>query len=112
MEHLKDYVKFLRALGSEERLNILEAIEENGSLTVSEVEKMFYMEQSTASHHLNMMKKSNILTSRKEGRFVYYEPNNTYLDTFYGSLINKLNDSANQKLANKEKEATEVKEIK
>ncbi len=102
MEQLKDYVKFLRALGSEERLSILEAIEEHGCLTVSEVEKMFFMEQSTASHHLNMMKKSNILTSRKEGRFVYYEPNNNYLDSFYGSLISKLNESAQHKMAEKE----------
>jgi len=103
MEQLKEYVKFLRALGSEERLNILEAIEESGAMTVSEVEKMFFMEQSTASHHLNMMKKSNILNSRKEGRFVYYEPNNDYLDTFYKGLIKSLNEKAAMKIVEAEK---------
>jgi DNA-binding transcriptional ArsR family regulator len=102
MEQLKEYVKFLRALGSEERLNILEAIEERGAMTVTEVEKMFFMEQSTASHHLNMMKKSNILRSRKEGRFVYYEPNNEYLDTFYRGLISSLNEKAAKKIAEAE----------
>jgi len=101
MEQLKEYVSFLRALGSEERLNILEAIEKNGALTVTEVEKLFYMEQSTASHHLNMMKKSNILNSRKEGRFVYYEANNNYLDGFYRSLITKLNESSAKKIQEK-----------
>lgn len=101
MEQLKDYVNFLRALGSEERLNILVAIEEKGEMTVTEVEKMFFMEQSTASHHLNMMKKNNILNSRKEGRFVYYNPNNEYLDTFYKGLMKSLSDKASQKVTEK-----------
>jgi ArsR family transcriptional regulator len=28
--------------------------------------------QSTISHHLNMMKKENILLTRKEGKWIYY----------------------------------------
>ena len=98
MEQLKDYVKFLRALGSEERLNILEAIEKEGPLTVTDVEKRFFMEQSTASHHLNMMKRSNILSSKKCGRFVYYEANNGHLSDFYKNLVKTLTEKTEQKI--------------
>ena len=37
-----------------------------------EVEKNFYLEQSTTSHHLNTLKRAGITKSRKEGRNIYY----------------------------------------
>ena len=37
-----------------------------------DIEKHFYLEQSTTSHHLNMLKKAGITKSRKDGRKVFY----------------------------------------
>ena len=68
----KKYVDFFRALANEERLEIVKLLIQNKELAAQEVEKHFYLEQSTTSHHLNTLKRVNILKSRKEGRNIYY----------------------------------------
>lgn len=68
----KQYVDFFRALANEERLEIIKLLIQNKELAAQEVEKHFYLEQSTTSHHLNTLKRVNILKSRKEGRNIYY----------------------------------------
>ena len=68
----KKYVDFFRALANEERLEIVKLLIQNKELAAQEVEKHFYLEQSTTSHHLNTLKRVNILKSRKEGRNIFY----------------------------------------
>ncbi len=78
----QDYINFLRALASPERLGILEALESHEMCT-SDIEQKFYMEQSTASHHLNTLLKAKIVDCHKEGRRVFYRVNDDYLMTNY-----------------------------
>lgn len=102
MSELISYVNFLRALASEERLSILEAIEHEGEVSVNEIQKKFFMEQSTASHHLNILKKATILKCRKQGRNMFYHVNEKSLNETYKEFI--------QKLREKQKEKTEKKD--
>lgn len=95
--HLQHYVQFLRALASEERLGILETIENQGQITVSEVEKKFFMEQSTASHHMNILKKADIVEARKSGRNIFYTIKKARLNTFYGEFLENLHKKAQEK---------------
>ena len=90
-ENTQKYVKFLRALGSEERLAILEEIETKGQINCTEVEKKFFMEESTASHHLNILKKADILESKKAGRNIYYSIKDHFMEDFYKDFTNRLN---------------------
>lgn len=99
----KEYVKFLRALGSEERMSILEDIEQNGEISASDVENKFFMEQSTASHHLNILKRANILFSRRAGRHIYYNINESHLDNFYKEFTKNLREKQVQRMKNSEK---------
>ena len=84
-----DYINFLRALASPERLNILEALESHEMCT-SDVEHKFFMEQSTASHHLNTLLRANIVSCHKDGRRVFYRVNENFLYSNYKGFLKAL----------------------
>ena len=66
-------------------------IKKNKEMFAQDIEKRFYLEQSTTSHHLNMLKKAGITKSRKEGRKIYYSIDydslKVILDAFNGILF-------------------------
>lgn len=66
------YIKFLKALSNTERLEMIQLLKTNKEMYAQDVEKHFFLEQSTTSHHLNMLKKAGITKSRKRGRNIYY----------------------------------------
>ncbi|MFT5171825.1 MAG: DNA-binding transcriptional ArsR family regulator [Candidatus Marinamargulisbacteria bacterium] len=68
----EEFIKFFKALANEERIEIVRLLKKNKEMYAQDIEKHFYLEQSTTSHHLNMLKRAGITTSRKEGRKVYY----------------------------------------
>ena len=67
-----NYIKFFKALANEERIEIIKLLKKNGEMFAQDIERHFYLEQSTTSHHLNMLKKAGITKSRKDGRKVFY----------------------------------------
>lgn len=69
------YIKFFKALANEERIEIMKLLKKNGEMFAQDIERHFYLEQSTTSHHLNMLKKAGVTQSRKEGRKVFYSIN-------------------------------------
>jgi len=66
------YIKFFKALANEERIEIVKLLKKNEEMFAQDIERRFYLEQSTTSHHLNMLKRAGITKARKEGRKVYY----------------------------------------
>jgi len=66
-----DCVKFCQALADETRQRILEMLLER-EMCVSEIAEAFPMSQPTISHHLDVLKRLGLLTSRKQGKQVYY----------------------------------------
>lgn len=63
--------KFFRGLADASRLAILEALR-GGEQTVSEVVAATGLSQPNASGHLACLRECGLVTSRQEGRFVYY----------------------------------------
>jgi len=45
---------------------------EKGPLSVSEVARQFNLTQPTITHHLHYLKETGILSSRREGRQIFY----------------------------------------
>ena len=88
----QDYIKTFRALANEERLDIILKLYREGELCASDIEKSFFMEQSTTSHHLNYLKNVGLLDSRKQGRNVYYKVNANSLKTLYKKFLTNLFD--------------------
>ena len=65
-------VDFCKALADETRQKILEMLREE-ELCVSDIVKAFDMSQPTISHHLHILKQFGLVTSRKEGKQVFYD---------------------------------------
>lgn len=65
-------IKFFKALANEERIEIIKLLKKNDEMFAQDIEKRFYLEQSTTSHHLNMLRRAGITKARKEGRKVFY----------------------------------------
>lgn len=62
----------LKTIAHPVRLAIIQLLEKNEELSVSEVTESTGEEQSAISHHLINMKLKGILSSRKDGNKVFY----------------------------------------
>lgn len=84
-----DYKKakyLLRALDNSHRFKILHLIENsNAPKNVTEIYKALGWEQSAASQHLAILRKSRILYTERNGKEVYYHINFAQVD-----LANKI----------------------
>ena len=72
-------IKFFKALANEDRLEIIKLLQKEKELCAQDVQKNFYLEQSTTSHHLNKLKLAGITKSRKSGRNIFYSYDETEL---------------------------------
>jgi DNA-binding transcriptional ArsR family regulator len=85
------FIKFFKAIANEDRLEIVKLLKKNNEMFAQDIEKRFYLEQSTTSHHLNMLKKAGLTKSRKEGRKIFYsidyESIKTMVDAFNAMLF-------------------------
>jgi ArsR family transcriptional regulator len=83
-----DCVEFCKALADETRQRILELLLEQ-ELCVSDIVDAFDMSQPTISHHLGVLKQFSLVTSRKEGKQVYYAINRDNVVACCGMLMAK-----------------------
>ena len=63
-----------QTLGDANRLRILRTIG-NESRSVSEIVQITELSQPLVSHHLRVLREQNILKTKREGPFIYYEIN-------------------------------------
>ena len=66
-----ELILFFKALANDDRIKMIRMLKTT-EMSVSEILKEFYLEQSTTSHHLNTLRNANILKCRKSGRHRYY----------------------------------------
>lgn len=64
----------LKALSDPLRLKIVGLLR-HGELTVSDISQFLEAEIVTVSHHLKILKHSQFVTPRRQGRFIYYSLN-------------------------------------
>ncbi len=72
---LKKASMILRALNHRLRLNIVQLVDQQKKLTVTEIYVKLRMEQSVASQHLAILRRANIVLTEREGKFIYYTLN-------------------------------------
>jgi ArsR family transcriptional regulator len=71
-QQLSDFkAEFFKALAHPLRISILDALRE-GELTVNEISQRFAVEPANASQQLAVLRKRNIVMTRKDGANVYY----------------------------------------
>lgn len=67
-----DGTRFLRLLADETRLRILALLLRTPNLCVCELVAVFRLPQYRISRHLGQLRRSGLLTSQREGPFVFY----------------------------------------
>jgi DNA-binding transcriptional ArsR family regulator len=68
---MHDAAELLRALGDPTRLAVFECVARR-EMTVSELTRRFDVSQPAISQHLAALRRSGLVSQRKDGRFVYY----------------------------------------
>ena len=81
-------VDFCKALADPTRQKILEMLLEKEK-TVSEVVEAFKLTQPTVSHHLEILSRNGLLTSRRDGKKIYYHTNQDNVVSCCGKLMSK-----------------------
>lgn len=71
----------LRALTNPLRMKILEFIDQNDEVNVNKIYNTLNLEQSITSQHLKILRLADIVTTRRDGKYVYYSIN-------YGRIVN------------------------
>lgn len=71
-ENLERAANMLKAIAHPTRISIIGCLEDGQKLTVTEIHKQLKIEQATASHHLGILKDKGVLSSKREGKNIYY----------------------------------------
>lgn len=71
--------QLFKALNDATRREILEMLKE-GDLTAGEIAERFHISWPSISHHLDLLKKAELVVAVKRGQFVYYSINTTVMD--------------------------------
>lgn len=71
-EQLNKAAAMLKAIAHPLRISILSLLENGKKLTVTEIHELLNIEQSTASHHLGILKDKGALCSQRDGKNTYY----------------------------------------
>lgn len=68
-----------KALGDPTRRKILDLLKKK-DLTAGEIVESFNITGASISHHLEILRKSNLISSEKQGQFIVYSINTSELD--------------------------------
>jgi len=68
-----------KALNDSTRREILEMLKD-GDMTAGDIADKFNISKPSISHHLDLLRQAELVTSVKEGQFIYYSLNTTVMD--------------------------------
>ncbi|MCY7420837.1 MAG: metalloregulator ArsR/SmtB family transcription factor [Chitinophagaceae bacterium] len=73
--HVKKSSLILRALNHKLRQQMIKLLDESERLTVTEIYVKLRLEQSVASQHLAILRRTGIVMTQRDGKFIYYAVN-------------------------------------
>ena len=86
---LRKAVLVLRAINHKLRQRMINLLEENGSMTVTDIYVKLRLEQSVASQHLAILRRAGVVVTQRQGKYIYYSLNKDRLEQISG-LIEEL----------------------
>lgn len=81
VEQLERAAGMLKAIAHPMRIAILNQLENGKKLTVTEIHEGLGIEQSTASHHLGILRDKDVLQAKRDGKNTYYSIKHDRLNT-------------------------------
>lgn len=85
-ENLEKAANMLKAMAHPIRISIVGYLEDGKKHTVTEIHKQLGIEQSTASHHLVILKDRGVLASKRDGKNTWYFLKHQNLKTILNSV--------------------------
>lgn len=76
----------LHALSDPTRRSILDMLKKN-DLTAGEIAEAFNISKPSISHHLDILKRANLVVAEKQGQFISYSINTTEFDELLQWII-------------------------
>lgn len=77
---LRKAVLVLRAVNHKLRQRIIDLLEENESMTVTDIYIKLRLEQSVASQHLAILRRAGVVNTDRQGKYIYYSLNKDRLE--------------------------------
>lgn len=78
--------KTFSALSDDNRQKILDILKD-GEKTVSEINKDVEVTMATLSHHLDILRRSNLVSSRRAGQNIFYSLNTSVFEDLSKEII-------------------------
>ena len=72
---IKKAALILRAVNHKLRQQIIKTIFDNNNLTVTDLYVKLRLEQSVASQHLAILRKAGVVSTQRNGKYIYYTLN-------------------------------------
>ena len=76
----KKSAAILRALNHKLRQQIIKLLNESKKMTVTEIYVKLRLEQSVASQHLAILRLAQLVTTKRDGKFIFYSVNYERID--------------------------------
>lgn len=92
-QEIKRAALVLRATNHPLRQKMLEFLEQQGQKTVTEIYAHLKLEQSVASQHLAILRRAGIVSTTREGKYIFYSPNPRCIETI-NQAVDLLNSAA------------------
>ena len=88
VDQLESAAGMLKAIAHPMRIAILNYLEDGDKKTVTQIHESVGIEQSTASHHLGILRDKGVLTVTREGKNAYYSIKHNKLSTLIDCINN------------------------
>ena len=75
-----------KALNDKTRRRIIELLQ-NRDMTAGDIASHFDMSKPSISHHLDLLKRADLITSEKKGKYIIYSLNTTILEDLITWLL-------------------------
>lgn len=89
------FANTFKALSHPVRRAILDLLK-MGSLSAGEIAEHFELAGATISHHLNILKKADLILETRQKNYIYYELNTSVLEDIVVWLAELKGDKANE----------------
>ena len=89
------FANTFKALSHPVRRAILDLLK-MGSLSAGEIAEHFELTGATISHHLNILKKADLILETRQKNYIYYELNTSVLEDLMVWLVDLKGDSTDE----------------
>ncbi len=85
-----DFDDFTKAMADETRQRILSLLQA-GEMNESDIVARLDLTQPTISHHLALLRRANLVLTRREGKYAFFRPNSACVTECCGEILSRFN---------------------